>query len=919
MSSPPQSERQKVDGFLQKLKQKLSEQIQPNTDNNKPMSISMFFTGSENNSNVSLPDFQNAFNKLNYDSSTLGTIMTYFQDTIQTTLISLDKINYEMENRNLDSEDISDIQRGILKHNQELINQFKLTKQYEPVSLYNKLKLTLINDLHQIENEFNSKDKDNTKYINYKDFCDIIDNNIILNTKEIEILFENTLSNGNGGFNYEDFLTKIQTFDIRTIDLIQREFMLKNNAYIISLRNKLNENNNEELFKNKCIDLTGNIFGNITNKDFLACVKVSIGENVNIEEIEYIYKLLTCDETEKINYKFIQDRLIRYGKGTNIYDNDKDKPKLIPQHTNEKEQNDNDNKINDNNKPSPKVTKIVKDTPFKPSTPYKWEEYNNKQIHHIDDNDLSLDNLYKAYPKCDVIITAILKRLDKYSEKVHSIVFKHNVYFLYRAYACLCAHTTPYQIYTTFKEKDKVDNIGAIHKTTFSELLTELTIKSLYQEQIDLLINDNIYHSKDNYCSYRDLINKMNEYNNNYHYPKRKIYQKAHLLFNPLTKQYRDYILNNNISYEQYFKSFARNIQQENNVIDFTTFTNMNIALKFHFDNPVECLYLYEILVYCNHKRLLTFKDYENAFLIQLITEDDFIKEGAIITNTNDNNKQNEITLKQQLSLNSNIQINMSNYKPYLNNIFQLGNAFKQQLPKFNINSPLELIEHYQGDLIKNCNYIPHNTFTSIMENININIDNNTAYSKCLIPFYDESHNINLIQFLKVLNILFPGAAPYTIYNYNHKDVDISFNKINYILHEKQYKDIKMVSIQIYSKVFIHNKTIKSLYDYFKLFTKYNNDKERITIKQLYVIVLNELNLYSEIYHNNKEAFIAFVSFIKVVDAHKCIDNNNVNEDSVNILTLSQVIESFNNKKQQKFNLNNNNNEDNIQTKIVIK
>ncbi len=178
-------------------------------------------------------------------------------------------------------------------------------RNYPPfvmVNIYNQLKkkqTPLQLNTNHLYNSFVSKDPQNTGLVNRNDFFNIIREFYITKQKEEDIIV-NELNNNNPNYvPYQTFCESVKNANENDIKLIQREFNMKNNPYIVNMRKYVHDNNIN------INDNWGNVNQgktNISNEEFIHYLEngniIDNNNPLEIQEMNYIFEIISPNGNE---------------------------------------------------------------------------------------------------------------------------------------------------------------------------------------------------------------------------------------------------------------------------------------------------------------------------------------------------------------------------------------------------------------------------------------------------------------------------------------------------------------------------------------------------------------------------------------------------------------------------------------------
>ena len=524
-------------------------------------------------STIQLVVFYKHLASLGYTTATqeeINFLMKFYQHKTQTSCIDLSLLEKNISDYKQKKEkEYNKVLEGITMEKNKIRNLLSKESKFRTLMVYKKLKEKFVVSINNLISEFEQNDKGKSNYVPYNIFTDILDDNIILSSDEIQLIFKDIPSNENNNYNYRDFISKIEHFAQSDIDEFTREFNIEFNSYLINLRKTIKTAHID--IKSKWMGLCSQ--GSSLDEDkFRYLLKTN---NIVQEDadINYIFTLISSSQKEIDYYTF--------EKVVNFINKKKEEKKIKNVLFKELQKQI----TNDNNGPS------IVDLP-KPIQ-IKETEYKNLTIKNV------------------------LNEIDE-------LLLKHEHYIVHQLYYTIGKHMKDVDlelVAVAFRNEDKLYT-KKVSIAIFEKILNSYHVPNS-SATLQLLL-ESLSAKENGRYSYDEFIANIN-YNKSL-LQIENLYHKAHLLFNKYILRFKEHINKRKIPYENYFEKFCT--KRKNFPITRENFISMCKLMEFSLSKE-EYVFLYNTIK-GDHQLNMRKEEFLTVMRMKNLSEEDFIRQGKI-------------------------------------------------------------------------------------------------------------------------------------------------------------------------------------------------------------------------------------------------------------------------------------------------
>ena len=790
------------------------------------------------------------------------------------------------------------------------IEEFQISKIYQKFfdNIVNVEQKYLI-----LKNKFESKDKAAIGYISYNDFIDVIDEFLVLSNDELKILFSDPIlinDINNNLYQYKPFLKKILNYSENEMSILNQEFNLEFNPYIIDLRN---------IIKDMKLDIR-NIWSKTLNGDLLCdkknfhllFEKESLGKYYYDLEIDYIFSLFSSPENNLVKFKTFKDAISRQPyldkrlfyqhklkslHDSNYFTSNNNNIKSVKNENKEqlkystlktsimdinKENYYNENKNVIESKQNKNTTNRMNIIPVNNNINNKTENLKSnikikKYVSKIYDINKELTNKISTirnnlnndevkYAKENRIDDIMHKRAKKANEKVNFLLNQHEEYIVLKLFSFFNKNfaflgTEPQMI---FIDKD-IQKTKRLNFNDFYSVLNSALKLNFNKNDLSMLLNS--LNNKDNtntlysYEEFLDIVYNFPFYENG---KISKIEYIASTNFNPYLEDFKNFINTNKLDIGMRFFSFSKDKKN----LYFNEFINFCYSLQYILSHPKEYKIIFDVL--SDNQKFIAKEDLNEFIKMKTLTEIEFIEEGKI-------GKKNEIDIKKnwykfipKYSKYS-YEFYLKTFKPF-ENLFALINKQRNKFGLINLADLFSLTckVDEKGNILKS-------EFVRVLSLIDIY---NPLNVEELMVYLQEDTNKDIFQLALFLGIfsVFHGdikSENKIPFNFNSH---VRLDKSNIIFHNNygnftQEDFNEMKSLSKYICQIIHNDKKMKISDYFYKFDFFKN--QYFNLEQFKCILFDDLEI--EIKNEAVNTFLCYL-----------IENNKVKD--FYIITLSRLI-----------------------------
>ena len=645
-------------------------------------------------------------------------------------------------------------------------------KNYPPfvmTNLYYQLKTkqsaTQLNNDYLL-NLFVQKDPQNSNYISFDDFFNEInqlyvptdnEKNIIIN----EINKENPNADNNQ-IPYKQFYEFVKNVNENDIKRIKRDFNLKNNQYIINIRNKVKNNginiNNEWVTKNNGkTSISKDEFAFFLNKsnlfddnnpfsndetDYIFSIISLNGNEVNLREFEKAMNEVEYDPSsykkyprgnQDLNNNQRVNKQVFKNDNNNLQDKNNKTNEEYQQSFNPNSQNNNISLTQTNN-----LQSQLNETNYKPSNFIKVRD--NKRYQELSTSDQQNQ------------FFIVQNRINYEKSKIAQILKKHQRYNLYTIYYNILTKFSSFgdEPRKRFAQKDPSNKL-LISNFDFYEVLKGFNC-NIEPDDFSLLLNSLSSKTKNSY-NYDEFLKKVYNIQQIENGQLVLIHQECNLKFNDYIYDFRHWIKDNKFNYKDIYSRQCGNVT----VLTYPLFQKFINGLQYNLPHEEELKYLYNNLCDKNYfpynvKENINEYIYQQK-LFEIIEmndekEEDFIKRGKVIkdpaTKTNWKKNIQTYTLGRE-----------GTKELYKKNYMHLENLFHQihdNCIRYNIENLTDYFDN-SNEEISNEGDILKDSFITLMNNIGIS--QNLTFENLLNSFsYNnkgpKKHLFKLAEFLSI-------------------------------------------------------------------------------------------------------------------------------------------------------------------------
>ena len=524
-------------------------------------------------STIQLIEFYKHLVSLGYTTATqeeINFLMKFYQHKTQTSCIDLSLLEKNITDYKQKKEkEHNKVVEGITMEKNKIKNLLSKESKYRTLMVYKKLKEKFVVSINNLVSDFEQNDKGKSNYVPYNIFTDILDENIILSSDEIQLIFKDIPSNENNNYNYRDFISKIEHFAQSDIDELIRNFNIEHNFYLQNLRKTIKTAHID--IKSKWMSL--NAQGSSLDEDKFRYLLKTNSIVIEDAEINYIFSLIRSTKEEIDYYTFetvvnFIDRKNEEKKMKNVLftelqkkiTNDTNGPRLID------------------------LPKLIQS---------KETEYKNLNI------------------------KSVLNEIDE-------ILLQHEYYIVHQLYYTIGKHMKDVDlelVAVAFRNEDKLYT-KKVTISIFEKILNSYHVPNS-SATLHLLLESLSGKEKEKY-SYDEFISNINL--NNSLIQIDDLYHKAHLLFNKYILSFKAHINKKKIPYENYYDKFCT--KRKKFPITRESFVSMCKLMEFSLSKE-EYLFLYNSMK-GDHQLNMSKEEFMTVMRMKQISKEDFIRQGKI-------------------------------------------------------------------------------------------------------------------------------------------------------------------------------------------------------------------------------------------------------------------------------------------------